>query len=92
MEKGSDELGRLRSRIDKIDDSMLKLMAERKGVAIEIARLKRQRGVSDDDARLREVFSRVEKRAAGLGLDPKRTRGLWESLVAYMQEEQKRNT
>lgn len=91
MASESDELRKLRSKIDNLDDAILGLIADRKGVAIEIARLKKKRGVSDDETRLREVFSRVERRAAELGLDPKRTHSLWESLIAYMQEEQRKN-
>ena len=82
------DIDKLRKEIDQIDAGIVKLIAERRDVALEIAKLKQKSGPRGDKERLEQVLSNVENRANELGLDGKRLRSIWTSLVEYMIDEQ----
>ena len=64
-------LNALRTEIDKLDDRLLELLAERMRVACEIGRYKREHGMPVLQARrYEELLSRRTEQAAGLGMDP----------------------
>lgn len=92
MEKGSDkepEITQMRAEIDEIDAALLQLIARRKTVALEIAKVKQKSGGQvDDEARLRKVLEGVQERSKKLGLDEKEMKELWKCLIAYMIREQ----
>jgi chorismate mutase len=87
LESESD-IGKLRAQIDEIDLALIGLIARRKDVAIEIAKIKQQAGSEGDEERLRQVLDNVERQANELGMDGKKVRELWKELVKYMIEEQ----
>ncbi len=77
-----------RAEIDEIDMALLQLLARRKDVALEIAKIKQEIGSADDEKRLKEVLDRVQKRAEELGLDGNEMKELWKSLISYIIKEQ----
>jgi len=81
-------LVRLRAQIDEIDAALLQLIAKRKDIALEIAKVKQSSGSSDDEQRLKEVLDRVQGKAKEVGLDESEMKSLWKSLIAYMIKEQ----
>ncbi len=85
-----DEIERMRATIDEIDEALLRLIAQRRDIAIEIAKVKQKSGEQDDEKRLKEVFERVEKKAEELGLDKETMRELWKAMISYMIREQMR--
>lgn len=62
----SAEMDRLRERIDQVDRELVRLLNQRAGLALEIGRLKRQKGwpVYDPD-RERKIFSMVAGASRG---------------------------
>jgi len=82
------EITKLRAQIDEIDAALLHLIAKRKDVAVEIAKIKQEKGATDDEARLKELFLRIEKMAEEEGLKPEKIKAIWKELVKYMIEEQ----
>lgn len=82
------EIERMRAEIDEIDAALLKLIASRKDVAIEIAKIKQKIGSEDDEERLREVLEKVRKEAEELGLNGEEVKELWKAMVGYMIKEQ----
>jgi isochorismate pyruvate lyase len=78
----------MRGKIDSIDSALLQLIAKRKEVALEIAKLKQKSGTADDEARLMEVLKNIQAQAKRLGLDEAEMKALWKSLIAYMIREQ----
>jgi chorismate mutase len=86
--KLESEIKKGRAEIDEIDSALLQLIARRRDVAVEIAKIKQKVGSTDDEARLKEVFTSLEKRAKELKLNPDKMRLIWKALVKYMIEEQ----
>ncbi len=64
-------LSDLRSQLARLDESLLRIVAERQEIAGEIGRIKAAMGRSTRDyAQEKEVLSRVRRAATELGLDP----------------------
>ncbi len=82
------DIEKLRAVIDEIDFALLQLIAKRKDIAIEIAKIKQKNGSSDDEERMRKLLGLVQERARKLGLDEKEIKELWKALIAYMIKEQ----
>jgi chorismate mutase/prephenate dehydrogenase len=64
-------LSDLRSELAHLDESLLRIVAERQAIAAEIGRIKAAMGRSTRDyAQEKEVVNRVRRAATDLGLDP----------------------
>ena len=80
----TDDLDRLRTEIDKIDDRLLELLAERMRVACEIGCCKKEHGMPVLQARrYEELLSRRTAQAAELGMD----RAFMRSVLQAIHEE-----
>jgi chorismate mutase len=88
--EGESGIGRYRAEIDEIDMALLQLIARRREVALEIAKIKQGIGSQDDEERMRNVLCAVEAKASELGLDKSEIREIWKELIAYMIKEQMR--
>jgi len=84
----SAEIEKLRAGIDEMDMALLQLVAKRREMALEIAKLKQKTGPAEDEERIKKVLENVQARAKKLGLDEKEIKELWKLLIAYMIREQ----
>lgn len=82
------EITRLRAMIDEIDFALLQLIAKRKEIALEIAKIKQKTGPAEDEERIRKLLDNLQERADKLGLDKKEIKELWKALIAYTIKEQ----
>ncbi len=82
------EIIKLRAQIDEIDAALIQLIAKRRDVAVEIAKIKQEEGAKDDEERLKQVFTKIEKIAEEQGLKSERIKPIWKELIKYMIEEQ----
>lgn len=75
-------LNDLRRRINEIDDNLLTLVAERKTLSREVARVKRSTGrATRDYEREREVIVAARKKASALGVSPDLAEELLRMLI-----------
>jgi len=85
------DLDELRERIRRIDDQILRLVAERLEAARAAGRQKREAGVPLRDWDVeRAVLDRAAQTAAELGLSPTTVRSLIQVLIAAARAEQER--
>jgi len=76
------QLRDLRRRIDAIDDGIIALLAERLGIAHEVAACKREHGIPARlPDRIQAVMDRCALAGAGQGLDPSYMRALWAVII-----------
>lgn len=84
------ELKELRERIDEIDERILSAVAQRLRLADQLADLKKKLGLDlTDEARERQVVSRVKERSKELGLDPDFAESLMRFVMARTWGKQK---
>lgn len=81
----------LRALIDRIDDELFDLFAERMACIHRAAELKRAEGLpANVPSRVLEVVVNAERRAIDRSLDPKLYGAIWQSVVdAAIAEEEK---
>lgn len=75
-------LGGLRSRIDSLDEGLLKLLAERRAIVGEVARIKKERGLQVyHPAREENLITAKRETAQNLGLDPDMVEELFRTIL-----------
>jgi isochorismate pyruvate lyase len=72
----------LRSQIDRLDRSLVKLLTERQGYIERAAEIKQDRNVVHDDARIEDVIGKVLAEARRVGLSPAIAEPVWRILIA----------
>jgi len=78
---------KLRTKIDQLDQNLLKLLAKRKKVVLEICKFKREQGLElEDKKREREMLVKRKEVAQDLGLNE----GFIEELFQLIIKESKR--
>jgi isochorismate pyruvate lyase len=71
----------LRSEIDRLDRSLVKLLSERQRYIERAAEIKSQASDIRDEGRVRDVLAKVEAEAQRCGLDAGLARAVWHTLV-----------
>ncbi|WP_282604856.1 chorismate mutase [Pelagibius sp. Alg239-R121] len=71
-----------RQQIDRLDDEIVRLLAERYGIVSQVAAIKAEHGIpSVLQDRVTEVIERNAETAAGLGFDPDLVRRLYAVII-----------
>ncbi|MFH0968607.1 MAG: chorismate mutase [Methanobacteriota archaeon] len=82
-------LEKVRAEIAKTDKEIIRLIAHRQELAIEIARIKIHKGLPvHDEHRANEVLNTVFDRAVEAKIDPVAVRKIFEQLIAMSEERQ----
>ncbi len=74
-------LGEVRTNIDRIDDEILRLMAERSRYVAQAGRFKTSAATVRDDARIRQILTRIREKAAKQGLNPDVAEATFRAMV-----------
>ncbi len=90
----SERLEELRDRIIAVDDEIIKLIGERRDLALEIGRMKESLGLPIlDPAREARVVRRVAERSRALGVDEELTRDvIWRIISSARQTQGERGS
>lgn len=82
-------LQELRVRISEVDDHLIRLMGERRALALEVGRIKEERGLPVmDPAREARVVRQVAERAREAGVDEEMARDVIWRIIASAREVQ----
>ena len=83
-------LDAVRNEIQRIDEAIIDLAVERQRLAVQIARIKQERGfpIRDEEQR-NAVLDRVSALAAGREIDPVAVRRIFEILIGMNEERQR---
>lgn len=85
-------LGNLRSRIDRLDITLLKLISKRQILAKSIGLIKKKnRNEIEDKKRENEVLDKIVLNAEALGLDRKMTVKIWKIIIEKSKSVQNNN-
>ncbi|MEL6323554.1 MAG: chorismate mutase [Pseudomonadota bacterium] len=77
----AETMADVRREIDRIDQILVGLLAERQSFMDAAARIKASRDVVHDRARIEDVISKVLKEAATAGLSPAIAEPVWRVLI-----------
>lgn len=73
----------VRAELDRIDDALLKLFAERHGYVTRMASLKTDPHEAHDPVRIASMIARVRERAMDLGGDDDQAELIWQTLIDW---------
>lgn len=85
----AERLARMRDVMSEVTDRLIELMGERRNLAIEIGRLKKELGLPVlDPAREARMVRQAAVRARELGVDPEMARDILWRIIASAREAQ----
>ena len=83
-------LGEVRTNIDRIDDQILRLMAERSRYVAQAGRFKTSAATVRDEARIRQILTSIREKAATQGVSPDVAEATFRAMVEGFTAEEER--
>ena len=84
-------LERERKKIDKIDQSIFKLIKKRTIIVKKMLTLKKYKKEIVDHKRINEILNMIKKKSIKNKIDPKITKKIWKSMIWSYVDYQRRN-
>ncbi len=85
------KLSKLRKRLDKLDDLLIKLVKRRTNIVNEVLKLKDFKNQIVDNKRIKVILSRIRKKSIKNKIDPKVTRRIWINMIRAYIDYERRN-
>tara|TARA_B100002051_G_C16272594_1_gene409603 strand:+ start:270 stop:560 length:291 start_codon:yes stop_codon:yes gene_type:complete len=85
------KLEKLRKSLDKLDNSLLKLIKKRTDIVNEVLKLKKYKSEIVDKKRINFILSQIKKKSLKKNIDPKITYRIWKNMILSYIDYEKRN-
>ena len=85
------KLNFLRLKLDKIDESLLKLIKKRTNIVKNVLKLKDYKYQIVDNKRIQIILKRINFKSIKYGIDPKITHNIWKNMIKSYIDFEKRN-
>ena len=79
-----------RNKIDKLDQSIFKLIKKRTLIVKRMLTFKRYKNEIVDHKRINEILSKIKKKSIQNKIDPKITKRIWKSMIWSYVDYQRR--
>ena len=79
--KKQKELNKLRNKLDKLDDSFIKLIKKRTDLVKKVLKLKNYKNQIVDKKRIKIILSKVKRKSIKNKIDPKITNRIWKNMI-----------
>ena len=89
--KNKKKLEIIRSKLDKLDDSLLSLIKYRTGLVKEVLKLKEFKKEIIDKKRIKFILQKIQLKSKKLNIDPKITNRIWKNMIWSYIDYEKRN-
>tara|TARA_B100000686_G_scaffold237204_1_gene245212 strand:- start:214 stop:504 length:291 start_codon:yes stop_codon:yes gene_type:complete len=89
--KKQKKLYRLRRKLDKLDNSFIKLLKKRTELVKKVLILKEHKNQIIDRKRIKNILNQVRKKSIKNNLDPKITNKIWKNMIWSFIDYEKRN-
>lgn len=84
-------IGKLRKELDKVDDSIISVLAKRMSLVRQIAQIKSENNLEiKDKQREKKILSRIKKRAIEHNLDPEIADKIMRAIIDQSVRKQKK--
>jgi chorismate mutase len=81
----------LRSKLDKIDSELLKIIKKRSYLVNEVLKLKVLKNEIIDHRRINFILKKIKKKSIQQKIDPKITNRIWKNMIWSFIDYEKRN-
>ena len=85
------KLNKIRSQLDKLDNSLIKVIKKRKNLIKKVLNLKEKKNQIVDQKRIKIILNNVRKKSLKNNIDPKITHKIWKNMISAYIDFEKRN-
>ena len=85
------KLSKIRSELDKLDNSLIKLIKKRTNLVNQVLKLKNKKKEIIDNKRIRTILKNIRKKSIANKIDPKITNRSWKNMIWSYIDYEKRN-
>ena len=86
-----NKLSKIRSELDKLDNSLIKLIKKRTNLVNQVLKLKNKKKEIIDNKRIRTILKNIRKMSIANKIDPKITNRIWKNMIWSYIDYEKRN-
>ena len=85
------KLNRIRVDLDKLDNSLIKLIKKRTNLVKKVLALKEKKNQIVDKKRIVTILKNIKKKSIKNNIDPKITNRIWKNMISAYIDFEKRN-
>ena len=84
------KLNKIRSELDKLDDTLIKIIKKRTNLVKKVLALKERKNQIVDQKRINLILRNIKKKSLKNNIDPKITNKIWKNMIyAYIDFERR---
>jgi len=85
-----EKLNKIRKKLDKLDDSLIKIIKKRTNLVKRVLALKERKNQIVDQKRINLILRNIKKKSLKSNIDPKITNKIWKNMIyAYIDFERR---
>ena len=85
------KLNKIRSELDKLDNSLIKVIKKRTNLVKKVLELKDKKNQIIDSKRIKIILKNIRKKSIANKIDPKITNRIWKNMIWSYIDYEKRN-
>ena len=85
------KLNKIRSELDKLDNSLINLIKKRTNLVDQVLKLKDKKKEIIDNKRIKMILRNIRKKSIANKIDPKITNRIWKNMIWSYIDYEKRN-
>jgi len=85
------KLTKIRSELDKLDNSLIKLIKKRTNLVKKVLAIKENKNQIIDQKRIDTILRNIKKKSLKNNIDPKITNRIWKNMIYSYIDFEKRN-
>ena len=85
------KLGKIRFELDKLDNSLIKLIKIRTNLVKKVLALKEKKNQIVDQKRIKKILDNIKKKSLINNIDPKITNRIWKNMIWSYIDFERRN-
>ena len=85
------KLNKIRLKLDKLDNSLIKLIKQRTNLVNQVLKLKDKKKEIIDNKRIKMILKNIRKKSLTNKIDPKITNRIWKNMIWSYIDYEKRN-
>tara|TARA_Y100000992_G_scaffold277159_1_gene221842 strand:+ start:754 stop:1044 length:291 start_codon:yes stop_codon:yes gene_type:complete len=85
------KLSKIRSQLDKLDNSLIKIIKKRTFLVKKVLELKEKKNQIVDQKRIRVILRSIKKKSLRNNIDPKITNKIWKNMISAYIDYERRN-
>jgi chorismate mutase len=85
------KLNIIRKRLDKLDNTLIKLIKKRTALVKNVLKLKEYKNEIVDQKRINKILNNIKKKSIQNKIDPKITKRIWKNMIYAYIDFEKRN-